>query len=987
MSLTLMAISRDDPLDGGHATAYLMEMPFLQRAQSSLAALRAVAGRFAGARCLVMGIALAASLAASGSATAQNARRVELRAQLENRLAYAGCWGYAAGGREYALVGERSGTMFVDVTNPASPVEVGFIPGPTSPWREVKTYGTFAYIVSEGTGPGAGLQIVDLSALPASVTLVTTYTATFVTAHTLWIDDEGFLYACGAATAGGGFAGMRILSLANPTNPLSVGAYTLRYVHDIFVRDRVGYAAEIDNGLVTILNLTNRNAPVVLSSIPSPKGATHNTWLTDDDRYLGVSDETSGGFLTMYDVGSLSAPAKVSEFAGPNVLHPSALIHNVRILGNLAIVSWYTEGFRIIDIADPTLPVEVGFLDTYPGPSGGTEGDWDVYPFLPSGNILVSDIDGGLFVASFSGEYGILTGTVRDAVTLLPIAGVTVATQEGARIRTGAEGRFAVDADLGPTTLRAAAFGYHAASTAATVSRGVRSTYDLLLLPLPGGTVSGTIRAPGGAPLPGVTLTIPGTGLATESALDGTYAFDLPTGGYTLVASRSGSVPASASFSVGAGEALTLDLTLSTAATTVDMETNPGWTVGGPTDNATTGLWTRVNPVGTGGGLVQPEDDHTPPPGVAAFITGQSALGDGIGANDVDGGRTTLTTPDYSVTSLAHPVASYFRWYVNDAGASPGTDTWLVEISGDSGASWVTVESTQQSSAAWTQVSVSLAGVLPGPGPAGSVRARFVASDLGAGSVVEAGVDDFQIVSTCDARALATLPDADGDGRGDSCDPCVDDPLDDVDGDGVCGNLDNAPFTPNATQADGDLDGVGDVADNCPSLANPDQYDIDGDGLGDACDLDDDGDGTADAQDLDADGDGLNDGGDNCPARPNPDQRDLEGDGFGDACDSDDGLVGDLRLGRRGGAVELRWAAEAGAVAYNVYRTLLSGSDPAPEAACLRAGVVEPSTGDDDTPPTGQVFVYLVTAMGPGGEGSAGYASDGSERVLVRTCQ
>src|SRR3990172_3317170 len=167
-----------------------------------------------------------ASVLAAPPAAAQAARRVVFHSQLDSRVAYAGSWGYAAAGREYALVGERTGTMFVDTTNPASPVEVGYIPGPTSSWREVKTLGTYAYIVSEGTGPGAGLQIVNLSALPASVTLVRTYTTTFVTAHTLWIDEEGYLYACGARTAGGGFAGMRILSLADPVNPVDVGAYT-----------------------------------------------------------------------------------------------------------------------------------------------------------------------------------------------------------------------------------------------------------------------------------------------------------------------------------------------------------------------------------------------------------------------------------------------------------------------------------------------------------------------------------------------------------------------------------------------------------------------------------------------------------------------------------------------------------------------------------------------------------------------------------------
>lgn len=942
--------------------------------------------RSARTRAVAAGIVLAGSLVAPGAAFAQSARRVTFHAQLDNRVAYAGSWGYTAGGREYALVGERSGTMFVDITNPASPVEVGFVPGPVSNWREVKTYGTHAYIVSEGTGAGAGLQIVDLSSLPASVSLVGTYTASFLTAHTLWIDEEGYLYACGTRTAAGAPAGMRILSLADPVNPMLVGTYALRYVHDIYVRDRIGYAAEINDGLVTILDLSSRSAPVVVSSVPSPKGATHNTWLTDDDRYLCATDETSGGFMTIYDVGNLAAPVEVSRFLGPNHAEPQALIHNVRVLGNLAVASWYTEGFRIIDISDPTLPVEVGYLDTYPGPSGGSSGDWDVYPFLPSGTILASDIAGGLFLGSFTGDYGILTGTVRDAATLLPIAGATVATPGGTRAQGGADGRYAVDVDPGPATLMAVAPGYHAASVPASGVRGVRSTFDVLLTRLPSGTLSGTVREPGGAPLPGTALALPGAGLAAESGQDGSYVFPaVPLGAYTLVASRFGSTPASAGFSIDGGQAVTIDVTLDPAPVSVDTEADAGWAVGAPTDAATTGIWTRVDPVGTGAGTVQPEDDHTPPPGTLAFITGQSNPGDGIGVNDVDGGSTTLTTPDYDVASLAHPVISYFRWYVNDAGANPGTDTWLVEVSGDSGGSWIVAESTRQSSTAWTEASVSLGGVLPGP--AGTVRVRFVASDLGGGSVVEAGVDDFQILDTCDARALATLADADADGTEDSCDPCASDPLDDADGDGVCGDLDNAPLVPNAAQADGDLDGVGDVADNCAGLSNADQRDADGDGDGDACDPDDDADGIPDISDPDADGDGAADGADNCPGRRNPDQRDLDADGDGDACDPDDLLVTGLRLAGSGGTVELRWDAETGASSYNVYRAVLAGTDPAPEASCLRAAVSAPRSGDDDVPPVGAPFVYFITALGPGGEGSAGYGSGGSGRVLLGTCQ
>ena len=59
-------------------------------------------------------------------------------------------WGYVdQEGNEYALVGLENGTSFVDVTNPANPIEKAYIPGPISTWRDLKTWGEYAYIVHD----------------------------------------------------------------------------------------------------------------------------------------------------------------------------------------------------------------------------------------------------------------------------------------------------------------------------------------------------------------------------------------------------------------------------------------------------------------------------------------------------------------------------------------------------------------------------------------------------------------------------------------------------------------------------------------------------------------------------------------------------------------------------------------------------------------------------------------------------------------------
>ncbi|MBT8381549.1 MAG: hypothetical protein KJO59_04250, partial [Ignavibacteria bacterium] len=143
------------------------------------------------------------SIFAIGESVPQN---VDLLGSLNPypNLDYTDIWGYSAAGREYAFMGVTGGTSIIDVTNPASPVEVDFIAGPLAPpyeWRDIKTHLNFAYIICEGIGAGSGLQIVDLSYLPDSASLVNTYDNTFTSAHNIYIAD-GYAYVVGTDLGG-----------------------------------------------------------------------------------------------------------------------------------------------------------------------------------------------------------------------------------------------------------------------------------------------------------------------------------------------------------------------------------------------------------------------------------------------------------------------------------------------------------------------------------------------------------------------------------------------------------------------------------------------------------------------------------------------------------------------------------------------------------------------------------------------------------------
>lgn len=170
-----------------------------------------------------------------------------------------------------------------------------------------------------------------------------------------------------------------------------------------------------------------------------------------------------------------------------------------------------------------------------------------------------------------------------------------------------------------------------------------------------------------------------------------------------------------------------------------------GFTVGAPDDDATTGIWIRVDPVGTDyGGPVQPEDDYTSDPGVYCYITGQHIEGQSVGYNDVDNGKTTLFSDVYDLTSASQAWAIYRRWYSNDRGAAPGEDFWVVQVSNDGGSTWQTVENTNVDAEQWLEVTVDITSIFPAPD---QVKFKFVASDEGSGSLVEAGLDEFIILA------------------------------------------------------------------------------------------------------------------------------------------------------------------------------------------------------------------------------------------------
>ncbi len=685
------------------------------------------------------GLMTLAGFAGSGTASAQN-ENITLLGQRDAYSFHSGVWGFShANGTELAIIGTQNGASFVDVTNPAAPVEVAFITGPSSTWREIRCWNNYAYISTEG---GGGLNVVDLTN-PLAPVRRPDYTASFSSCHSLHLDEQTGILWCNGTN--NGLVG---LNLANPAAPVEVKRWSGSYVHDMYSRNGIGYLAEIFDSRFGIVNLAGPAYTFsVYSNTSYPGASTHNMWLTEDSKYLCTTDETTGGHLKIWDVQNPAAPFQVGEWIDPD--DPDVIIHNVYVKGSYAYASNYRAGLRMWDISNPADPKRIAQYDTYPGGGSGYDGAWGVYPFANSGNIYISDMQTGLYIFQFTPNFGLAEGTVTQTNNGNVLGGVTVRaiTDDDKTTTTNPAGFYHINLSLGTQTLEFSKFGYLTQTHDVTITAGGTDTENVTLDLLATGSISGFVRHQvGGAAIAGATVSVVGTPLSTTSAANGSYSFaTVPTGAYTLEATKFGFGRTQVPFDVTANQATSRDLFLRASLFADNAEIAAGWTIGNaPGDNATTGLWVLADPVGTGGGGVgvQPEDDYTPSPGVKCYVTGNGAIGGGVGEADVDGGKTTLITPTINLALAADPTLQYRRWYTNNSGSNPGTDFWVVEISSNGGTNWVTLENSLATRNFWELMEFRVRDYIT---LTNNIKIRFIANDTGGGSVVEAAIDDLEI--------------------------------------------------------------------------------------------------------------------------------------------------------------------------------------------------------------------------------------------------
>ena len=354
------------------------------------------------------------------------------------------CWGWTdpQTGKEYALMGLDNGTGIIDISSPKEPQYLGKIPTATvnSSWRDIKVYKDHAFVVSEADGHG--LQIFDLTKLRGleskQIHNPDVLYSGYGQAHNIAInEDSGRAY-----TAGARGKGLHILNISDPKNPILELEFPENgYTHDAQIINYKGpdsdhQGKEIFIGSnedrVVFVDVSNKSEPLLLSTFFYDHQYTHQSWLTLDHKYLLMGDEldelSSNGELVnktrtiIIDLSDLDNPVSHFDY----IADTDAIDHNGYVNGSNFYLASYTSGLRVIDIVNISQKniKEVGFFDTHndhhhsgkpnpmlprnsdPGDHEGKKGKnieafngaWSVYPFFKSENIIISDINSGLFI-------------------------------------------------------------------------------------------------------------------------------------------------------------------------------------------------------------------------------------------------------------------------------------------------------------------------------------------------------------------------------------------------------------------------------------------------------------------------------------------------------------------------------------------------------------------------------------------------------------
>jgi len=565
------------------------------------------------------------------------------------------------------------------------------------------------------------------------------------TCHNIYIDENGIAYLAGCNLNGGG--NLLIDVATTPGTPVFLGATEPRYSHDAFARGDTLWSSDILNGFFSVIDVRDKSNPVTLSTQNTTMNFTHNAWLSDDGKYLFTTDERENAYVDAYDITDLADIKLLDSYLPADTKGLGAIPHNTHYFDGYLVTSWYTDGVKIIDASRPDNLIEVGSYDTYLGPDGGFSGCWGVTPFLPSGLVIASDINSGLYV--FQSNYTracFLEGNVKAANTGMNLNNVSVVIESSlindeesdifGNYKTG-------QVTPGTFNVTFTKDGYVDKTVEAVLVNGEVTVLDVELNSLPNAQVAGsTLRTADNMPIEGAKVLLRNETFEfeVESNADGTFIIDgVFFGEYTVFAGAWGYQNIEFG-ELNVNEDGTYEILLEEGYQD-DFIVDLNWEV---TGNAETGAWERVEPVGTSfnNGPSNTNVDVEGDIGDLCYITGNG--GGGAGNDDVDDGNTILTSPVMDLTTYMSPIINYNLWFFNAGGSGNPNDFLEVRIS--NGTEEVVVERLvlDNSSREWNETSEIV--VSDFIDITDNMRMIVETADDDPGHLVESGIDAFLVI-------------------------------------------------------------------------------------------------------------------------------------------------------------------------------------------------------------------------------------------------
>lgn len=652
-------------------------------------------------------------------------------------------WGYTDElGNEYALVGGEKGTSVVSLVDPVNPQEIFYEPGMESIWRDLKTVGDYAYVTTEALN---GLLIIDLSPLPASSSLPVSYYngpggSEWASAHNLYADDNGYVYIFGSNRGNGGVIILDVT--VDPMNPVEVGVFDNWYVHDGYIENDTMYLGHINDGFFSMVDVTDKANPVLLGTHDTPHTFTHNAWGKNND-YVFTTDEVSGAYIGAYDV---SDPSNIVEVDRIQSSPGSGVIpHNAHVMGDYIITSYYSDGVVVHDATYPYNMIEVGSYDTYPLQTAGYDGCWGVYPYFPSGLIVASDREYGMFVLSPTyNPAAYLEGIITDSQSLLPVEGVQCEIIGSSDPDlSNVTGFYATGmANGGTYDVTYSKIGYYPQTISTTIVNGVITTQDVQLVPIPPFTLDITVLEEGtNNPLDNVEIQLVGittthTGLTNALGEESVTMYHEET--YRLAIGKWGHVTYCEELFV---DASTGSMTVHLAPSYYDDFTfDYGWSVSG---DAPAGQFERAVPEGSES---SPYTDAAYDCSDYCYITENLATGS-ISDGDVDAGYVLLTSPMMDLSTATDPYVHYERWFYMNGGILPPGDS--LEIFLRNGTDVVKIDIQKYDTTTygmWIEKNIRILDYLS---LSSTMQIQVFTSDFGVDyNITEAAFDDFFIVES-----------------------------------------------------------------------------------------------------------------------------------------------------------------------------------------------------------------------------------------------